>query len=250
MAVKPKEIPSDLTLEIGAEVSPNQFLAAVRAFFGYVEEVGRLMAPEGEAPAWLVHVREGSALVGVEPAPSADPAIVRAVYARSEHGIKHLLNGDIEGSGLNEPALKCLRVLSQITGDGTKDRGLPVKVWVRRKPIVVDRSIARTIQEDWQSAYTDFGTIEGKLQAIHDRGKLEIHVRDAMFKQLVRCTFSEEMLPRVFESFRKRVEVSGLIHYRKNGTPISIEASDLATLPDDDELPTAAEVKGILRVTH
>ena len=49
------------------------------------------------------------------------------------------------------------------------------------------------------------------------------------------------------DKFRKRVEVSGIIHYRKNGMPISIEAEQIIALPDDSELPTAEDVRGILR---
>jgi hypothetical protein len=63
----------------------------------------------------------------------------------------------------------------------------------------------------------------------------------------VRCYFPEELLPSVFDTFRKRVEVSGVIHYRKNGTPVSIDAEQIIALPDDGELPTAEDVRGILR---
>ena len=52
--------------------------------------------------------------------------------------------------------------------------------------------------------------------------------------------------PRAFSSFRRRVELNGKIHYRRDGTPLSIEASELDILPEDDELPSAADVRGIL----
>lgn len=70
-----------------------------------------------------------------------------------------------------------------------------------------------------------------------------------VLRQKVRCYFPEELLPDVFEKFRKRVEVSGVIHYRKNGTPISIEAERIDALPDDSELPNARDVRGILRIS-
>lgn len=68
-----------------------------------------------------------------------------------------------------------------------------------------------------------------------------------MLRQRVRCYFPENLLPEVFDRFRKRVEVSGVIHYRKNGSPVSIEAEHIIGLPDDAELPTAGDVRGILR---
>jgi len=54
------------------------------------------------------------------------------------------------------------------------------------------------------------------------------------------------MLAGAFTSFRKRVEISGLVHYRSNGTPISIAVERLEPLPDDDELPSYSDVRGIL----
>jgi hypothetical protein len=67
-----------------------------------------------------------------------------------------------------------------------------------------------------------------------------------MLRQRVRCYFPEELLPAVFDTFRKRVEVSSVIHYRKNGTPVSIEVEQILGLPDDSELPSAEDVRGIL----
>jgi hypothetical protein len=108
--------------------------------------------------------------------------------------------------------------------------------------------IASIIREDWRANYSDYGTIEGRLETIQEvHGGLQFHIRDAMLRQKVRCYFPEELLPEVFEKFRKRVEVSGLIHYRKNGAPIGIDAERIQPLPDDSELPTAEDVRGILR---
>jgi hypothetical protein len=86
------------------------------------------------------------------------------------------------------------------------------------------------------------------LQTIQDKdGSLQFQIHDALFKQTIRCYFPEEMLPQVFNSFRKRVEVSGEIHYRRNGTPISIHAERIEKLPDDDELPSLDDVRGIFK---
>jgi len=44
MTATPADIPSDLTLEIGRNLSPEKFVATVRAFFGYVREVSKTLA--------------------------------------------------------------------------------------------------------------------------------------------------------------------------------------------------------------
>ena len=91
-----EQVPSDLTLELGGNVSPDRFLGATRAFFGCVEEISRAVAPEGEAPTWIVRTREGSHLIGVDPAPGAKAQLVRAVYDRMKHGVEQLAAGEIE----------------------------------------------------------------------------------------------------------------------------------------------------------
>jgi hypothetical protein len=246
MVATPDIIPTDLTLEIGDDISPERFVAAARAFFGYVNELAKMLAPDGDEPHWRVLVRDGSSLLAVE-APNAAPEILNAIYTRAEEGLYALVRGSVEDSNLSEPALRHAKTLSGLS-EGTKDRPLPLRLWVRRKPVDVKPEIARVIEEDWRADYNDFGTIEGRLETIQDHeGSLRLQVRDALFRQNVRCYFSEEKLPLAFSAFRKRVEVSGIIHYRKNGTPISIEVSQIDTLPDDSELPTADEVRGLFK---
>jgi hypothetical protein len=248
MTATPEIIPTDLTLEIGEDLSPDRFMAAARAFFGYVQEITQALAPEGEAPRWTVRVREGSSLLAVEPAPSAPAPLIQSVYSRAENGVLSVSSGDTEESGLTEAALKHLRVLSELS-EGPKGRPTSMRLWVRRKPVDVGAKIAEVIREDWRVDYYDYGTIEGRLETIRDKdGALQMQVRDAMLRQTVRCSFPEEMLQEAFANFRKRVEVSGTIHYRKNGAPVSIDAARIEKLPEDSELPTPQEVRGILRL--
>lgn len=247
MIVAPEQVPTDLTLEIGENLSPERFMAAARAFFGYIQELSAGVA-EGEAK-WVVKVREGSALLGVAPGPTVPLEVARAVYVRAERGITHLINRDIEDSGLPEPALKHLRTLSEMTEAGpNKAPPVAMRVWIEKKPIRLEPVIASAIREEYRADYNDYGTIEGRLETIQESyGTLQLFVRDTLLRQRVRCYFPEGLLPSVFDHFRKRVEVSGVIHYRKNGSPISIEAEHIIGLPDDSELPTAGDVRGILR---
>lgn len=245
MTATPADIPSDMTLEIGESLSPDDFIALTRAFFGYVKEVAATVTPEGERIDWTVRVKEGSSLIAVDPSPSVPQAVLHNVYAKSANGLRFLERGNVEASGLPDTALRHLRTLSEMTAP-TRTRRRELRLWIERKPIAFDDSIAQAISEDWRAAYTDFGVIEGKLDTIQDRGALQFQVRDAMLHQTVKCSFPEEMLALAFENFRKRVEVSGLVYYRRNGTPLSIAVTQLEAFPDDSELPTAHDVRGIL----
>ena len=248
MIAAPDHVPTDLTLEIGENLSPDRFMAAARAFFGYVQELSEDVGG-GETARWIVKVRDGSAMLAVDPNPSMSIEQARIVYARAERGLRHLIDSNVlEDFGLPEPALKHLRVLSEMTQAGpNKAPPVPIRIWIQRKPIFLEPTIASAIREDWRADYNDYGTIEGRLEAIQEsHGTLQFFIRDAFLRQRVRCYFPEDLLPSVFEKFRKRVEVSGVIHYRKNGTPISIEAEHILGLPDDSELPSAEDVRGIL----
>jgi hypothetical protein len=241
----PEDIPTDLALEIDANVTPEQFMAAARAFFGSVEEIARSIAPDGIVPKWRVQVKEGSNLLAVEPMEATPPAVVQAVYTRMDEGIRQLAEGNLQASRLPEAALKHLKTLSELTEP--KDRPMPMRLWVRRQPVQVNNEIARVIREDWRADYRDFGTVEGRLTAIQEQGTLQLLLKDEWLKQTVRCYVPEEKLPEAFAAFRKRVEVSGVIHYRRNGTPISVEVESIEPLPDDDELPSSAAVRGLLK---
>jgi hypothetical protein len=245
----PDQIPTNLTLEIGENLSPERFMAAARAFFGYVEELSRTVAPDGQPLRWIVRVREGSALLAVDPSPATPPEVAHAIYARAERGIRHLIERDIGDSGLPEQTLKYLRTLSELTEAGpNKAPPVPIRLWIEKRPISFEPTIASAIREDVRADYNDYGTIEGRLETIQESyGTLQFYIRDTMLRQRVRCYFPEDLLPEVFDKFRKRVEVSGIIHYRKSGTPISIEAELIIGFPGDGELPTAGDVRGILR---
>jgi hypothetical protein len=241
----PDQIPTDLTLEIDADITPEQFMAAARAFFGSVDEVAKALAPEGIVPKWRVQVREGSNLLAVEPQPTAPPAIVEAVYARMDEAVSSLASGDLQGARVPETALRHLKTLSELTE--LRGKPVPLRLWVKRKPVALNPEIARVIREDWRADYRDFGTIEGRLTAIQEQGTLQLLLKDEWLGQTVRCYVPEEMLPDAFAAFRRRVEVSGMIHYRRNGTPISVEVEGIEPLPNDDDLPSADDVRGLLK---
>ena len=46
--------------------------------------------------------------------------------------------------------------------------------------------------------------------------------------------------------WRKRVTAYGIVHYRSDGFPASIDAQSVRPFADDDALPSSADVLGIL----
>ena len=244
----PDQIPTDLTIDLGDDLSPTEFVSAIRNFMGYVAEITDAQKGDGADITWTVRVHEGSALVGVEPDPSAPKSRLAMIYKKARHGPTALAHGNIEDAGLSEKAIDHLKNLSSLVGKHQNGKG--VNLWVERKPINISAGIAKVIQEDWRSDYYDFGTVEGRLEAISGTaGALQIRVRDFLYPRAINCVVPESLINKVLDNFRRRVEIEGRIHYRRNGTPISIEVQEIEQLPEDDELPTADEVRGIMAGT-
>lgn len=239
------DIPTDLTLDIGGELAPDEFVAAVRNFFGYVKEVAEAQEGDGSKVDWTVKVKEGSSLIALEPAGTASPSRLAMIYNKIDHDVDTMMHGELPPGGLSDKAFSHLKGLSEI-GEKSK-RPAEIRVWVRREPRPIGAGIAKTIRDAREADYWDYGTIEGRLEAIKDAsGALKINVRDFLYPKAIICDVPESMIELVFSSFRRRVELTGKIHYRRDGVPISIEAGDLEVLPEDDDLPTANDVRGIL----
>lgn len=244
----PDQIPTDLVIDLGDDLSPNEFIMAIRNFLGYVAEITEAQKGDGAEIKWTVRVHEGSALIGVEPDPSAPKSRLAMIYKKAIHGPTALAHGNIEDTGLSEKAIEHLKNLSNLAGKHQNGKG--VNLWVEKKPISISSGIAKVIGEDWRSDYYDFGTVEGRLEAILDAaGGLKIRVRDFLYPRAINCVVPESLINKVLDNFRRRVELEGRIHYRHNGTPISIEVEVIRELPEDDELPTADDVRGIMAGT-
>lgn len=114
-----------------------------------------------------------------------------------------------------------------------------------KKLVKVTRSGGQ-FRQDEASSYNDYGTLEGTLRAISDQsGGLEIRIQDPLWKRAIPCRVSDDQIEDAMGAFRRRVEVTGLIHYNRLGRPTSIRMEGLTTLPDDKDLPTAADIRGL-----
>jgi len=243
----PDQIPTDLTLALGDDLAPEDFVAAIRNFFGYINEITQSQEGDGSEVSWVVRVKEGSSLIGLEPAVSAPRSRLAMIYEKAWYAPTAIARGDIVGAGLSDKAMSHLKALSEISGRlGDRQN---INLWVRRELVIIGPGIAGAVQADLDQDYFDVGTIEGRLETISDAsGGIRIRIKDFLYPRAINCIVTESMVQQALSSFRRRVEVEGKIHYRKDGTPISIEATHIDALPEDNELPSASEVRGIMAV--
>ena len=57
---------------------------------------------------------------------------------------------------------------------------------------------------------------------------------------------SQELFDRAFKAFGRRVSASGMIRYNRESHPTSINVEELRVLGEEEDLPSAADVAGIL----
>lgn len=241
------QIPTDLTVDLGDALSPEEFMSAVRHFLGYVAEITDAQSGDGSEVAWTVRVQEGSVLIGVEPNQNAPSSRLSMIYQKAEFAALALAAGDAKGAELSEKGVGHLKALSELSSKRPNGKG--IRLWVQRRPISIGPSIARFVRDDWESGYRDHGTLEGRLERISDAsGSVKIAIKDFLFAKSIVCSVPEALLEKALSSFRKRVEVEGIISFRRDGSPVSIEAQAIEILPEDDELPSASDVSGIMAV--
>jgi hypothetical protein len=247
MATK-ADIHADLTLEIdGHSVTPDKFMRGVRSFFGLVREVTRESIAPQQFVHWIVQVRSGSNLIGLAPKQFNIPStVLDKIYAKIEEGIALIEYEAKEPDGFPEGALRHVRELASVVGVDDSD-DTRVRIWTKNRPIAVTHKAAAHVAVLLSEHYEDFGSVEGRIHVISDQGALHVFVTEPVWNRRIRCYFDEEMLPRFLAAFRKRVEVVGRIKYRRDGKPISIDATAISQFPDAKELPDYREMRGIFR---
>jgi hypothetical protein len=239
---------ADLTLEIeGMGVTAERFLRGVEAFFGLVSEVTKRVCVDRPRIEWLVQVRGGSNLVGVRAAPGYPaPQMIEAVLRIVRDGIETLEERSEEPLHFSAPATKHLCNLGRIASTDDKD-DTRIRVWVKQQKLDVTHKTVAHVAALLREVSTDYGSVEGRLQVASERHGLHFTVYEPLWDKPVRCDIPEQMLDDALKLFGKRIEVYGSIRYRRDGSPSSIKVEQIIPFPSRNDLPSAAEVRGILK---
>jgi hypothetical protein len=116
-----------------------------------------------------------------------------------------------------------------------------------QKQVEVTGQLSVNVDELIGPKYEGLGTIEGTLEAITIHGRHEFSIYDALDNRRVRCTFGAAIpLAEIKAGFGGRVSAYGTIHYRASGEPVSVDVESFEALPDDADLPSADDVRGLL----
>lgn len=240
----PKPNPQAITLELGKTQIPlRRFREAVAAFFELIESVSREVAT-GDPIKWTISVQKGSALVVATPDPKHERTdeVLRIVPA----GIAKLEGGNLDTlpDKFSEKAVRAARKLSVFRDRGENTIPISLAIGDHRTPIT--SKTAATADDLVEAAYQSYGSVEGKLLMLSDEDGFKFAVSQPLFNRRVICFVHEEMIPKAIAAFRKRVRVSGRMQYNRAGNPVSVQVESIFQFPQNSDLPSVAEMKGIL----
>lgn len=245
MAIKIDEIITDITLEIDEEViSISDYKKASDSFLELVKELSKNIANGKTLDSdWQVKVYAGSIGVGVFP--SQTNYYADQVRCAIVEGVKSLSEG-IRPMGFSDKAIGHVKSLASLfkKADNPNPK---VRIWSKRNESVnMERSIAATVDSLLEASYEEDGSVDGILERIDAHGALGFVVYDVIDERAIRCEISEKDIPVALQSFRERIEVIGLVKYRKDGMPVSIRASKIIKFPKKSEIPSLAEMRNML----
>lgn len=218
-------------------VEVGKLLRAFESFAGLVRNVaGR------EGAEWLASVETGSNVLRMKFPGNTEmpPGLIRltdglSAFARPE------LHAPPEGFGPSqtELLLKLCKVVGKLPGGGQ------IKVGRTTTPLTGDYTA--NVERVHKLGYVEIGSLEGTLDAInvHTDNRLTLYRYGHHSK--VSITFPDSMFEAVRKAVKKRVIVRGPIAYDLAHRIKSMELTELRVVPEDGQLPSLAEVVGILR---
>ena len=242
----------EVVLNLDGEVSPSEFLRGVKDFFALLRSVTKNVTGDPSGLDWNVSVRSGSNLIVARAFPAANNSFAEVYQTVNavNSGVQSLAEGAVVAPMFfSEETLTIVRDLAQLA---VGSHGLDnVELRVNGSSNRFDAQVVASVADVLGREYTAIGSVEGKLQTVTDRGGIKFVVYDSLHDRRVTCHIdSEERLEEAVKAFRKRVEVTGLVKYRKNGLPISVKVSRIRVLKTREELPPLDQIRGVFSRTH
>ena len=226
--VEPKDIDSHITLEIGAtDLTSDDLRKSIDAFDGLLKTLTKSVCP-GSSVDWIIRPKTGSLLIGANA--MADLATVEQIKTLTQDSLAGKLP-----SIHSDEVVRHIRVLSGIKN---------VCLWVGRESSEITNDVYMRLKAACRPAYMAPGSVEGRLAVLSDRSALAIY--EPVWNKRIDCNVSAPLLEDMRRLWRKRVTAYGIVHYRSDGFPASIDAQSVEPFPDDSALPSSADVLGIL----
>lgn len=245
MAIDRKKIVTDITLELDEdEISVNDFTKAVDNFIALVKEVAKSVAPKKDPSAWNVTVYPGSAGIGVRGTSTFTSTEVHAIRSAILDGVGKLETG-LRSEFFSDKAIDCARNIASLFKK--KDSQPSVNLIGGKDTFQpVTRNTVVKASEILDPAYTEDGAVDGVLEKLSAHGGFNFVVYDPIDDRAIQCEVNESLMDKAWQSWRKRVEVTGKVRYRRDGMAVSVKAVDIFPFPEKSDIPSLDQLRGLL----
>ena len=126
--------------------------------------------------------------------------------------------------------------------------GMAEERTAQRRPVPRTSTLPAHVESVLSPEVRTIGTIEGELEGVIIHGTKQFLLYDRSTGRQVICYFGNAISwEQLRDVFGKRMAVTGEIRSRRSGDRESVDVSSYYVFPPENELPSAHEVRGLLR---
>ena len=107
-----------------------------------------------------------------------------------------------------------------------------------------------SIDRQLAMSHSELGSLSGTVEIVDIHNRSQFSIFPPISNVGVPCHFTEEMFDSVMAAMKRHVTVHGLLHYARDGAlPKRIDVEEIEVHPDDSELPTLHDLRGVLALS-
>jgi hypothetical protein len=241
---------TSVSIHLDGQVTLRRLGEALDAWTDFVREVASDVAgsPGREAVRFVVtEAKAGSFGLAARPQSArrdVSAAILPRIAKTITTGLRALERSAKRPKHFSDTALLRVRDLGKLRSPETPT----VKVGNGSNSVTLSTRLIANVEAVLAPEITSIGTIEGQLEGLITHGKNRFYIYDPLTARQIICYFGERVgRDAVLQAFGKRVAATGIIRSRRSGERVSVQVSHLYMFPPENELPSAADVRGILK---
>jgi hypothetical protein len=151
-------------------------------------------------------------------------------------------NATVPDARRDLPMLEAYRELASIAEQHVST----FTIEAQRKKVRIDERFRRNIDQIIGPDELLEGSISGVLEAINVHNTLRFNIYPIVGPKKVTGSFSPSLKADVIRAITRHVRVQGTLRYKSWAPfPHAIDAESIEILPEDDDLPTLAQLRGI-----